>query len=236
MTQSAPSLHTIAGDARGTWAGLAGELHGDPADTGCGFVLLHGLTFDRQMWQPVLAALPSGHAVLTLDLPGHGASPALSSHRLERVAEAIHAAVQDAGLEAPITVGHSLAAGLAGIYASTYPASAIVNVDSPVWLEPMARSLHALDPRLAGRRLRGSLAAVLREHAQGTPAAGHPAILRAGDEVSAELVLSYWTDMLDRTIEDLMGSLEAQLARVRAGRSPTSAYTASQSNPPSGPG
>src|SRR5690242_6828179 len=115
MTRSSSSAaNTLTSPAGNTWAGLAGDRRGDPSAPGRALVLLHGLTFDRHMWDPVLAALPARHAVLTLDLPGHGASPGLSSHRLEPVVEAIHAAVLDAELESPIIVGHSLAAGLAG--------------------------------------------------------------------------------------------------------------------------
>jgi pimeloyl-ACP methyl ester carboxylesterase len=220
MTPSPSSANTLAGSTGRTWSGLAGARRGEPTANGRAFVLLHGLTFDRRMWDPVLAALPSGHPVLTLDLPGHGASPALPSHRLELVVEAIHAAVLEAELEAPIMVGHSLAAGLAGIYAVTHPTSAIVNVDSPVWLEPMARSIQSLGPRLRN----GGFADVwplftASMHRELLPQDAQ-ALLQAGDDVSAGLVLSYWADLLDRSVEDLMSSLEAQLAHARAAQLP----------------
>ena len=44
-------------------------------DTTTTYVLLHGLTFDHRMWDPVIGALPAGRRVLALDLPGHGETP-----------------------------------------------------------------------------------------------------------------------------------------------------------------
>ena len=63
---------------------LAGDLTGEPGRRPP-LVLLHGLTFDRTSWHPVLAelaALDPGRRVLALDLPGHGESrPALAGVR-----------------------------------------------------------------------------------------------------------------------------------------------------------
>ncbi len=62
------------------WAGLAGRDHGDPSAPGPAFVLLHGLTFDRRMWYPVLDALPEGQRAIAFDLPAHGGSPYVALH------------------------------------------------------------------------------------------------------------------------------------------------------------
>jgi pimeloyl-ACP methyl ester carboxylesterase len=54
------------------WAGLAGRSHGDPGTRGCPIVLLHGLTFDHHMWDPVIEALPSSHRTISRRrLPQH---------------------------------------------------------------------------------------------------------------------------------------------------------------------
>ena len=60
---------------------LAGDLTGEPGRRPP-LVLLHGLTFDRTSWHPVLAelnALDPGRPVLALDLPGHCSPPAVST-------------------------------------------------------------------------------------------------------------------------------------------------------------
>jgi pimeloyl-ACP methyl ester carboxylesterase len=183
-------------------------------------VLLHGLTFDRRMWDPIIDALPANHSVLALDLPGHGDSPALRSHDLEDVVDAIHEAVLAAGLDAPILVGHSLAAGLAGTYVCKYPAAAFVNVDSPVRIEPFVQIVRSLGPQLRGdafskvwQRFEESM------HIELVPAPAQ-ALLRAGEAVAPELVLSYWAQLLDEEVDEYLSWVEAQLSQARAARIP----------------
>ena len=77
----------------GRWAGLADTAYGDLAAGGRRLLLLHGLTFDHRMWEPIAAALPAGQAALALDLHGHGRSPALDCHHMEEVVDALHEAV-----------------------------------------------------------------------------------------------------------------------------------------------
>jgi pimeloyl-ACP methyl ester carboxylesterase len=89
---------------------LAGDLAGDASDRRPPLVLLHGLTFDRTMWRPALAHLAEldpGRRVLALDLPGHGESPAWAGYDMEGLADGVHRAVDEAGLKAPVLVGHS---------------------------------------------------------------------------------------------------------------------------------
>src|SRR4051794_24292545 len=112
-------------DVSPRFAGLAGDSLGED-DQRPPIVLLHGLTFDRRLWGPVLRELPSvdpGRRVLNLDLPGHGQSPRYDSYLLNEVAPVIREAVEDAGLRSPVMVGHSAGAILATIYASRYPTS-----------------------------------------------------------------------------------------------------------------
>lgn len=206
--------------ARGRWAGLAGRRHGESGASGRSLVLLHGLTFDHRMWDPIIDALPAHHPVLALDLPGHGASPALGSHDLKAVADAIHAAVLAADLETPILVGHSIGAALAATYVLEYPAAAFVNVDSPVRIEPFARLVHSLAPQLSRR----AFAPVWErfEASMHTELVPEPArtLLRARDTVVPELVLSYWAQLLEHSVEETVRSLEAQLGQARVAAIP----------------
>ena len=131
---------------------LAGDLAGAP-DRRPPLVLLHGLTFDRTMWQPALAhlaGLDPGRQVLTLDLPGHGGSPGWPRYDLEPIADAVHQAVTEAGLSSPVLAGHSACGVLVTIYASRYPARGVVNVDQPLQVEPFAQLLRSLAGPLRG--------------------------------------------------------------------------------------
>lgn len=83
-----------------TFAGLAGDDEGS-SDHRPPLLLLHGLTFDRSMWQPMLAHLRQtdpGRRVLSLDLPGHGESTGNWCYDGEAVGVAVHQAVLAAGL------------------------------------------------------------------------------------------------------------------------------------------
>ncbi|MGI5143163.1 alpha/beta fold hydrolase [Streptomyces sp. CA-106110] len=60
-------------------ARVGGVFYGDTGGTGDGsgmpVVLLHGFLFDQSMWRAQVAALSArGHRVITVDLPGFGAS------------------------------------------------------------------------------------------------------------------------------------------------------------------
>jgi pimeloyl-ACP methyl ester carboxylesterase len=211
----APGLRSIE-----RWAGLTGRRRGELDASGRSLVLVHGLTFDHRMWDPIIDALPANHSVLALDLPGHGDSPALASHYLEDVVDAIHEAVLAAALDAPILVGHSLGAGIAGTYIAKHPAAAFVNVDSPVRIEPFVRMLRSLGPQLRGdafssvwQRFEESMHIELL-----SPAA--QALLRPAETVAPELVLSYWAQLLDEDVHEYVSWVDAQLRRAGAARIP----------------
>ena len=102
------------------FSNLAGDLTGEPGRR-APLVLLHGLTFDRTSWRPVLAELATldpGRRVLTLDLPGHGESPPWLDYDLELIADAVHQPVAEAGLSSPVLAGHSAGAVIATIYSA----------------------------------------------------------------------------------------------------------------------
>jgi len=199
----------------GRFAGLAGRIQGDAGSRARPLVLLHGLTFDHAMWNPVMDALPAGHVALALDLPGHGDSPGLPSHELGAVAAAVHDAVAAAGLRDPVLVGHSISAGVAGVYADRYGAAGVDNVDSSWRLEPFLDLVHQLAPRLRGdgfpavwEMFRTSM------HLDRVPKAARP-LLVAGDDVPAELVLSYWQKMIDTDRHEYLRELDEMLERGR---------------------
>lgn len=167
------------------------------------------------MWTPLLEALPAGHRAIAVDLPGHGESPSLPGHAMNDVVDVVHDAVVEAGLDRPIVIGHSLAAGLASIYAARYPAAAVVNVDSPIRLSPFAGIVHSLLPELTGDgfdRVWAGLRAGMRIETLDDDA---QALLRAGDTASRELVLSYWRDLIARGVDGIDRWVEQTLVALR---------------------
>ncbi|MFJ9795480.1 alpha/beta fold hydrolase [Streptomyces sp. NPDC101145] len=125
--------------------GLAYDIEG----TGTPVVLLHGMTFDRRTWRPVVDELDGAVTSIAVDLPGHGGSSA-GPTRLDDVAEAIHRLLESLGVERPVVVGHSMAAAVAGLYASAHPARGILLVDQATEVLPFARMLHRIAPMLHG--------------------------------------------------------------------------------------
>ena len=91
-------------------------------------MLLHGLTFGRRIWQPIIDRLGDSVTSLAIDLPAHDESKG-EPVPMQDVADQIHSLVQAHGLERPIVVGHSIAAAAAGLYAATYPTRGIVIID-----------------------------------------------------------------------------------------------------------
>jgi len=200
------------------FAGLAGDSLGDD-DLRPPLVLLHGLTFDRRLWGPVLRELSTvdpGRRVLNLDLPGHGESPRRESYLLNEVAPVIQEAVEEAGLRAPVMVGHSAGAVLATIYASQYPTSGVVNVDQPLLTTRFAALLHAHEAAL---RSPGYLA-VWNMMAAGMqtellPPEAQELVRTLGDP-RQDLLLGYWEDVLTWSVDELTDRIVAGLEAVRA--------------------
>src|SRR5215472_18787325 len=93
-------------------AGLSYDIEG----TGTPVVFLHGLTFDRRTWRPIIGRLDGLVTSIAIDLPAHGDSGGEPAS-VETVAERIHLLLETLGVERPVVVGHSMAAGLAGLFA-----------------------------------------------------------------------------------------------------------------------
>jgi pimeloyl-ACP methyl ester carboxylesterase len=204
----------ITRSSRPRYAELAGRARGERFSDGRPIVFLHGLTFDRRMWDPILDALPPEQQAIAFDLPGHGSSPALARHDLASVADAVHEAVLAAGLDRPLMVGHSIAAPIASIYGSKYPASGIVNVDAPLRVEPMAQLLRSIAPQLQAD-FDTVWSTIFRPsmRIENVPEA-YRHLLRAGDDVDQQLVLGYWSDLLQRSVDDVTLFADATMRRV----------------------
>src|SRR6476469_3656708 len=85
----------------------------DDEGAGTPVVLVHGLTFDRRTWRPIIERLDGAVMTIAIDLPAHGDSGGAPA-RLDTVAAQIDQLLESLGVERPIVVGHSLAAAIAG--------------------------------------------------------------------------------------------------------------------------
>jgi pimeloyl-ACP methyl ester carboxylesterase len=204
------------------FSNLAGDLTGGP-DHRPPLVLLHGLTFDRTSWHPVLAELATldpGRQVLALDLPGHGGSPPWPGYDLEPIADAVHWAVAEAGLSSPVLAGYSAGGVIATIYAARYPARGVVNVDQPLQVEPFAQLVRSL----AGP-LRGPGFAQVWEQFEASMGIGllpqaAQELLRSHRHVRQDLVTGYWREVLDEPSGEVARKTADGLAAVRDAKLP----------------
>ncbi|WBB69318.1 alpha/beta hydrolase [Micromonospora sp. WMMD812] len=197
--------------------GLAADSYGRDDDR-APLVLLHGLTYDRRQWDPVLrelAVLDPDRRVLRLDLPGHGGSPGRDSYDTGDVADVIHEAVTAAGLDAPVVVGHSLGGVLATIYAARYPARAVVNVDQPLLVGAFGDVLRRAEPVLRGADWRqvwdGQTARMGID--QLPPAAQD--MVRTQTTPRQDLLLGYWNEVLEIPADDLREHRTRDLTAIR---------------------
>ena len=108
----------------------------DRQGSGPPLVLLHGLGHRRQAWDPVVPLLAARHEVVTVDLPGFGASPARGGARWrEDLAAAVAAFIADLGLDRPHVAGNSLGGALAlELAVSGQVASATALAPAGFWL------------------------------------------------------------------------------------------------------
>ena len=219
QTVPAAGLETGQGhSATTTLAGLAADDYG-LSDDRAPLVLLHGLTFDRSLWRPSLAELSRidpGRRVLVLDLPGHGASPGWPSYDVQSLAHGVHRAAEEAGLQSPVVVGHSIAGIVATAYAAQYPARGIINVDQPLQVAPFADLVHSLAGKLRGPAFPAiwqMFAASM--HTELLPEAAQE-LLRSSSQPRQDLVLAYWRELLERPVSELADLAAAALETVRS--------------------
>src|SRR5256885_4035124 len=114
-------LETIQRTASG---GLAYEKHGD----GMPVVFLHGLTFDRTTWRPIIERLGDGVCSIALDLPGHGDTGG-EPCTLPEAAVRVNSAIKSLRISEPVIVGHSISSSIASICAASCPVHGLVNVE-----------------------------------------------------------------------------------------------------------
>jgi pimeloyl-ACP methyl ester carboxylesterase len=191
----------------------ADRLAYEERGTGVPVVFIHGLTFSRHTWDPLLDRIAGRFRCVAVDLPGHGGSPGLPSS-LEEVGRQVHGLVADLGIARPVVVGHSYGGALASMYAATSPVAGVVNVDQPLDIRPFLGLLQQVAPALRGPHF----AAAFEPIRQSIGVELLPEPLRsatlATQAVRQDLVLAYWNEALRRSPEDLQAEVDATARRI----------------------
>jgi pimeloyl-ACP methyl ester carboxylesterase len=191
-------------------AGLAYDIEG----TGTPVIFLHGLTFDRRTWRPIIDQLDGSVTSIAIDLPAHGDSGGEPAP-LETVAERIHRLLEILGIEHPVVVGHSMAAGVAALYASAHPARGVVLVDQATEVLPFAHMLHQIAPMLRGPAFGQAWPSI--ENSLGLDRIPEPSrtLVLATHKVDQDVVLGYWDQVLDTEPAELQAWIDAKAAGIQ---------------------
>ena len=169
---------------------LAYDEHG----TGVPVVFLHGLTFNRSTWRPVIEHLGASVRSIAVDLPGHGRHPAprppgtRSWPRSMPSAGASRSSVPSSSV--------TRCGGLAAFYAAAYPVRGFVMVDSFPDLRPFVRLVHQLEPALRGPAFEQAFAPF--QQSLGLDRVSEPlrSEVLTGQSIRQDLVLGYWDELL----------------------------------------
>ncbi|HEX3607064.1 MAG TPA: alpha/beta fold hydrolase [Candidatus Dormibacteraeota bacterium] len=117
-------------------------------------VLLHGFGDTHATWRHVLPALAQRQRVISLDLPGFGASPALPGPLLDGQVAAVEGVLDALGVDGPVAViGNSMGGAAALRFALAHPdrtdrvvaiAPAGLGVGVPIWWRMLSGQLLSL--------------------------------------------------------------------------------------------
>ena len=191
--------------------GLAYDVNG----RGAPVVLVHGLTFDRRTWRPIVERLGDSVMTIAIDLPAHGDSGGAPAG-LDNIAGRIDLLLQSLGVERPIVVGHSMAVGIAGVYASRFPARGIVMVDQATEVLPFARMLHQIAPMLRGPAFSEVWPNI--ENSLGLDRIPEPTrtLVLETHKVEQDVVLGYWDQVLNIDPAELQTSIDDIASRIHS--------------------
>jgi pimeloyl-ACP methyl ester carboxylesterase len=194
----------------------AGELAMESYGAGVPVVFLHGLTFDRRTWRPIIDRLGDGVRSIAIDLPGHGDSPR-AGMPFDQLAELIANDLEHAcGVTDPIIVGHSMSGMLALQYASAHSVRGVVTVDQSWNVRPFAEAVRRSAPALRGDRFSAAFDPFEQSIGVGRLEPAIRADVTARRRVHRDLVLSYWDEVLEAEPGELQRRMEDHAASVNA--------------------
>jgi pimeloyl-ACP methyl ester carboxylesterase len=188
----------------------ATRLAYDDEGAGTPVVFLHGLTFDRRTWRPLIERLGGSVRSVAIDLPAHGESRG-APPPVEQVPSRVHELITSLALDRPIVVGHSMSAAFAAMYASAYPTRGLVFVDNGPHVRPFAELVQRLAPAL---RSPGFMQVWQTfESTLGLERIPEPtrSLVLDTHEVEQDVVVAYWGMVLDTDPAELQAWIDTQI-------------------------
>jgi pimeloyl-ACP methyl ester carboxylesterase len=189
------------------------QLDYDCQGSGPALLFIHGLTFDRSTWQPIVERLADRFTCAAVDLPGHGGSDG-PTPRLDDIAVALKILLGELGIEPPVVIGHSMGAVIAGIYAGHHQTRGLVLVDQAPYVRPFATMVHQMEPSLRSENFRAAFEPIRQTiGVELLPEPQRTSVL-AGQRIDRDLVLGYWDEMLSTTADELQARTDRELDAI----------------------
>jgi pimeloyl-ACP methyl ester carboxylesterase len=187
----------------------------DVVGEGAPLVFVHGLTSQRQAWDPVTKLLARDFTCVRVDLRGHGGSSAASEYSMLSLVGDVRAVVEELALDAPAVIGNSLGANVAAVYAAAHDARAVICIDSSLRFGDFAMIVQAHADGLRGERTMEAVLAIEHE-LQLEPYAGIAELERRVLAFPRDIVLALWETALTLPPEELTTIAETVLPRITA--------------------
>ena len=133
---------------------------------------------------------------------------------MDHVLSLIHEAVTEAGLDAPVVVGHSMSGGFGSMYAARYPTSGVVNVDALPDLAPFVRLLQSAKGQVLGDGFAGVWAMMEQGFRLDLLSPPAQAVVARTSRPRQDLVVSYWDELLSRAPDELAAQVSSGIEAV----------------------
>jgi pimeloyl-ACP methyl ester carboxylesterase len=176
-------------------------------------VLIHGMTFSKATWDPIVQRLEDRFRCLSVDLPGHGESSG-SGADPRLVVERIHATIVENGVVDPVVVGHSAGALHATGYGFAHDSAGIVNVDQPLRVGPFAGFVQSLAPALRGQDFDAAFEPFVASIGVGRLPEPERERVLATQRIEQRLVLDHWFKPMTESPPVLQAEVDAMLDGV----------------------
>lgn len=176
-------------------------------------VFIHGMTFSKETWDPIVTHLRDRFRCLAVDLPGHGESSGSGADPLAVVAR-IHATVVANTVDRPVVVGHSAGALHTTGYAAAHATAGALNVDQPLRIGPFAGFVQQLAPTLRGPDFDSAFAPFVASIGVGRLSEPERERVLTTQRIDQELVLDHWDKVLTESPARLQAEIDALLDRV----------------------
>src|SRR6201999_4234256 len=199
--------------------GVANGIAFDDEGNGPPIIFLHGMSWDRRIWQPIIARLGDRFRCVSVDLPGHGKSddlPKTRDYQLDAVAARLHRLFLTLEIEKPVLVGHSLGGAIASFYAAQFPVRGTINLDQLLRLGPMMEAVKQRREIIRGPSFPEFWGNLMQSFGLEQLPAGGRVWAEGLSHPRQDIVLNYWDQLFHSEAGEFQDYIDCALRRIGA--------------------